>query len=64
MNYDKLREKAERIIDEEEWNDIETKKLDKDLIILKNERTGKITRLKLTDTEEDIRNKISSSYIK
>lgn len=64
MNYDKLREKAEQIIDEEEWNDILAKKLDKDLIILKNERTGKITRLKLTDTEEDIRNKISSSYIK
>lgn len=64
MNYDKLRDLAEEIIDTEEWNDIETKKLDKDLIILKNERTGKITRLKLTDTEEDIRNKISYSYIK
>lgn len=53
---------ADKIIIDEEWNEIETIQRNAYEIIIKNYRTGKEIKLQPYDTEKDIRTIIENSY--
>lgn len=56
------REIADRIIDTEEWLDIETIQYNATLITISNYRTGKETQIRPADTEDTLRAKIEETY--
>ena len=53
---------ADKIIIDEEWNEIETIQKNAYEIVIKNYRTGKEIKLQPYDTEKDIRTIIENSY--
>ncbi len=53
---------ADKIIIDEEWNEVETIQKNAYEIIIKNYRTGKEIKLQPYDTEKDIRTIIENSY--
>ena len=53
---------ADKIIIDEEWNEIATVQKNAYNIIIKNYRTGKEIKLQPYDTEKDIRAIIENSY--
>ena len=57
-----LKDLAERIILDEEWNDIRPIVYNPEDIYILNERTEKEIRIEITDNEETLREKIRKSY--
>lgn len=53
---------AERIIIEEEWNDIDVRRYNSTDAYIVNDRTDKITKITARDTEETLHKKIEESY--
>ena len=53
---------ADKIIIEEEYNDIDTHRINADDFYIHNYRTNKWIKIQVNDTEESIREKIEKSY--